>query len=96
MDDKQLESLVVQQMRNVLQNSKPLGPYNVLGILTHMGQGIDDLFNSLVNLAKNGQKILVWTTEEINESATIFVSKVNEPKTPASLETSGLSEDFLS
>ncbi len=47
MDDKQLESLVVQQVRNVLQNNKPLGSYNILGILTHMGQGIDELFNSL-------------------------------------------------
>ncbi|MCK4847887.1 MAG: hypothetical protein KAT16_02560 [Candidatus Heimdallarchaeota archaeon] len=80
MDDKQLESLVVQQVRNVLQNNKPLGSYNVLGILTHMGQGIDDLFNSLVNLAKNGQKILVWTTEEINESLE-FRSRINSVPT---------------
>jgi hypothetical protein len=36
-----------------------------------------------------------FLTEEVNESATIFVSKVNELKTPASLETSDLSEDSL-
>jgi len=68
MDEKQLESLVEQQVRNVLQNNIPLGPYNILGILTHMGQGIDDLFNSLVQLAQNNLKILVWTTKEIDES----------------------------
>lgn len=67
MDDKQIESLVEQQVRNVLQNNKPLGPYSILGILTHMGQGVDDLFNSLIQLAQNNLKILVWTTTEIDE-----------------------------
>lgn len=68
MDDKKLESLVVRQVRSVLQNNRPQGPYNILGILTHMGQGIDELFNSLVKLAQSNLKVLVWTTKEIDDT----------------------------
>ena len=80
MDDKQIESLVEQQVRNVLQNNKPLGPYNILGILTHMGQGIDDLFTSLIQLAQNNLKILIWTTREIDDSFE-FSSRMNSVPT---------------
>ncbi|MHA2172139.1 MAG: hypothetical protein ACXAB7_19890 [Candidatus Kariarchaeaceae archaeon] len=80
MDEKKLESLVVQQVRSVLQNNKPLGPYNVLGILTHMGQGIDELFNSLVKLAQSNLKVLVWTTKEIDDTFE-FSSRISSTPT---------------
>lgn len=67
MDDKQLETLVTRQVRSVLKSNQFTGPYNVLGILTHMGQGIHDLFNSLMKLAQKKQAILIWTTNEIDE-----------------------------
>lgn len=67
MDDKQLESLVARQVRSVLKSNQFTGPYNVLGILTHMGQGIQDLLKSLIKLAQKKQSILVWTTNEIDE-----------------------------
>lgn len=66
MDEKELELLVSNQVRRALSSNQKLGPYSVLGILTHMGQGIDDLFNFLVQLAQSKQKILIWTTKEIN------------------------------
>jgi hypothetical protein len=66
MDDKQLETLVARKVRSVLKKTQFSGPYNVLGILTHMGRGIQDLFNSLAKLAQKNQSILIWTTEEID------------------------------
>ncbi|MHA2095298.1 MAG: hypothetical protein ACW98F_11775, partial [Candidatus Hodarchaeales archaeon] len=66
MDEKELESLVSQQVRTVLTNNQKRGPYNVLGILTHMGQGLEELFDILVRLAQKNMKILIWTTKEIN------------------------------
>ncbi len=76
MDEEKLESLVMQQVRNALQNNKPLGPYNILGILTHIGQGIEEVFNSLIQLAQSNLKILIWTTKEIDDTLE-FSSRVN-------------------
>ena len=80
MDDKKLETLVEQQVRSVLRNNKPQGPYDILGILTHMGQGTDDLFNSLVKLSQNKMKILIWTTEEIEASLEFNSRKISRTK----------------
>lgn len=66
MDDKQLENLVKSQVRNVLKETSFIGPYNVLGILTHMGQGIEELFSSLMRIAKEKTAVLIWTTSEID------------------------------
>jgi hypothetical protein len=68
MDEKELESLVSQQVRNVLINNHAKGPYNVLGILTHVGQGIEVLFETLVRLAQKNLKVLIWTKKEINQA----------------------------
>ncbi len=68
MDEKELESLVINQVRSVLNSNQKLGPYNVLGILTHMGQGLEDLFNVLIRLAQKNMDILIWTKKEINET----------------------------
>jgi len=76
MDEKELELLVSNQVRRALSSNQKLGPYSILGILTHMGQGIDDLFNFLVQLAQSKQKILIWTTKEIN-SALDFSSRTS-------------------
>ncbi|MHA1947229.1 MAG: hypothetical protein ACW97W_14080 [Candidatus Hodarchaeales archaeon] len=66
MDETQLENLVKSQVKNVLKRTSFVGPYNVLGILTHMGQGIEELFCSLMRIAKEKTSILIWTTNEID------------------------------
>ena len=68
MDEKELESLVTQQVRSALGSNQKLGPYNVLGILTHMGQGLEDLFETLIRSAQKNMNILIWTKKEVNEA----------------------------
>ncbi|PWI48631.1 hypothetical protein CEE45_05305 [Candidatus Heimdallarchaeota archaeon B3_Heim] len=68
MEEKELESLVTQQVRSALGSNQKLGPYNVLGILTHMGQGLEDLFEALIRLAQKNMNILIWTKKEVNEA----------------------------
>ncbi|MHA1994432.1 MAG: hypothetical protein ACW97Z_07840 [Candidatus Hodarchaeales archaeon] len=80
MDEKELESLVSQQVQKVLTSNQTRGPYSVLGILTHMGQGLEELFATLIRLAQKNMKILVWTRKEINE-ALKFTSRASSTPT---------------
>ncbi len=73
MDEKKLENIVKSQVKNVLKRTSFVGPYNVLGILTHMGQGIEELFCSLMRIAKENTSVLIWTTSEIDISMGISV-----------------------
>jgi hypothetical protein len=79
MDEKELESIVTKQVRSVLNSNQIHGPFNVLGILTHMGQGLDDLFNALVRLAQKNMKVLIWTKKEINEAMKLTSQAISVP-----------------
>ncbi len=71
MNEKELELLVTQQVKSVLKNEHNLGPYDVLGVLTHMGQGLDELLQSLIRLAEQKMQVLIWTKDEIDQAKKI-------------------------
>ncbi len=89
MNEKELESLVTQQVRSVLTPDQKLGPYEILGILTHMGQGLDDLFNALVRLAQKQAKILIWTKKDINDALKFTSRAASIPTMDIIIKSSG-------
>ena len=89
MDEKELESLVTQQVRKALTGNQIQGPYSVLGILTHMGQGLEELFVTLTKLAQRDMKILVWTKKEIEETLKLTSRASSVPSMDIIVNSSG-------
>ncbi len=80
MEDKQLSAVIAREVERALktdnQRSKS-GPFKILGILTHMGKGIDKLFESLIQLSREEIPVLIWTLEEIDYLLQISVRSVS-------------------
>ncbi len=68
MEDEQLSAVVAREVEKALKSDHKefSGPFKVLGILTHMGKGIDKLFESLIQLSREEIPVLIWTLEEID------------------------------
>jgi hypothetical protein len=68
MEDEQLSAVVAREVEKALKTEykEVSGPFKVLGILTHMGKGIDKLFESLIQLSRENIPVLIWTLEEID------------------------------
>jgi hypothetical protein len=71
MDEKQLSVIITREVDRALRaDSKKgeTGPFKVLGILTHNGKGLEQLFESLLQLSRERIPVLIWTLEEIDYS----------------------------
>ena len=71
MEEEKLSAIIAREVDRALRtdNSKDIsGPFRVLGILTHMGKGLEQLFKSLIQLSREEIPVLIWTLEEIDYS----------------------------
>ena len=80
MEDEQLSAVIAREVERALktdnQKSKS-GPFKILGILTHIGKGIDKLFESLIQLSREEIPVLIWTLEEIDYLLQISVKSAS-------------------
>ena len=81
MEDEQLSAVVAREVEKALRTEhiEVSGPVKVLGILTHMGKGIDKLFESLIQLSRENIPVLIWTLEEIDFLLQISVKCASLP-----------------
>jgi len=80
MEDEQLSAVIAREVERALKtdNQKSIsGPFKILGILTHMGKGIDKLFESLIQLSREEIPVLIWTIEEIDYLLQISVKSAS-------------------
>ena len=68
MEDEQLSAVVAREVEKALKSDHKefSGPFKVLGILTHMGKGINKLIESLIQLSREEIPVLIWTLDEID------------------------------
>lgn len=81
MEDEQLSAVVAREVEKALksEHKEVSGPFKVLGILTHMGKGIDKLFEALIQLSRENIPVLIWTLEEIDFLLQISVQCASLP-----------------
>ncbi|UCG01605.1 MAG: hypothetical protein JSW11_18580 [Candidatus Heimdallarchaeota archaeon] len=81
MEDEQLSAVVAREVEKALktEHKEVSGSFKVLGILTHMGKGIDKLFESLIQLSREEIPVLIWTLEEIDFLLQISVRCASMP-----------------
>ncbi|MHA1970162.1 MAG: hypothetical protein ACW964_20510 [Candidatus Hodarchaeales archaeon] len=83
MDDKQLEQLIKGEIERALtqnHSSSDSGSFKVLGVLTHPGKGLKQLFNALLELSQNGTPVLIWTVQEVDNYLQIQAQSASFPK----------------
>lgn len=81
MEDEQLSTVVAREVEKALktEHKEVSGSFKVLGILTHMGKGIEKLFESLIQLSREEIPVLIWTLEEIDFFLQISVKCTSLP-----------------
>ena len=80
MEDEQLSAVIAREVERALKTDNQKnksGPFKILGILTHMGKGIDKLFESLIQLSREEIPVLIWTIEEIDYLLQISVKSAS-------------------
>lgn len=83
MDDKQIEQLIRGEIERALSQNHSIsdsGSFKVLGILTHLGKGLKQLFNALLELSQSGTPVLIWTVQEVDNYLQIQAQSASFPK----------------
>ncbi len=83
MDDKQIEKLIRGEIERTLSQNHSIsdsGSFKVLGILTHLGKGLKQLFNALLELSQSGTPVLIWTVKEVDNYLQIQAQSASFPK----------------
>ncbi len=69
MDNKQLSDLITREVDKAIEadfSKIDSTSFKVLGIMTHMGKGLEQLCKTLIQLSREGLPVLVWTHKEID------------------------------
>ncbi|UCE14946.1 MAG: hypothetical protein JSV04_07140 [Candidatus Heimdallarchaeota archaeon] len=81
MENDQISDIIAQEVNRALKARHNQGSsFRVLGILTHLGNGIDQLFEALLGLSGEGIPVLIWTLKEIDNLIQIRARSASIPK----------------
>ncbi|MHA2362999.1 MAG: hypothetical protein ACXAC7_03510 [Candidatus Hodarchaeales archaeon] len=70
MYDKDISDVITKEVVKALKANQPeisSNPYRILGIITHYGQGLEQLVIAFIKMAKEQVPILIWTISKIDK-----------------------------